>query len=351
MNFKKRSGFTLIELLVVIAIIAILIALLLPAVQQAREAARRSQCKNNLKQIALALHNYHDNYNMFPQAQYQCFSPQCDHMGNHATWRGFGWMVMILPYIEQKNIYDKWNFDTDFFGGTTNNNLNKIVIKTFHCPSDLLYPDEYPGNNYVGCAGSTANLWPSLAPKAATPILVAETNGVFQRGAKTRIRDITDGTSNTILLSEILKGDNDQFSVNDSDIVAISGSPNTHFADPDFPTAAELNTNGASCDAIDPTSWGSYSRCGRTWASPYPYGSIFNASAPPNWRHRTCVHSGPNFGLCADRSGVYPPRSRHVGGVQVSLADGSVQFVSENIDLSTWQHMGSRNDGEVIESF
>ncbi|QDT65744.1 DUF1559 domain-containing protein [Calycomorphotria hydatis] len=342
MPLNRRQGFTLVELLVVIAIIAILIALLLPAVQQAREAARRSQCNNNLKQIALALHNYHDNYNMFPQGQYRCYAPSCTSSGIARSWKGFGWMVMILPYVEQKNIYDKWDFSADFgngSGGNGNPALAKNVITTFRCPSDLLYPGDYPGNNYFGCAGSTPELWGS------------ESNGIFQRWTKTRIRDVTDGTSNTIMLSENLTGDDDPSTVNDSDMVAYHTNPAVHFADDDFPTAPELEAIAGTCDAVDPMLLGSYSRCGRNWASPYPNQTLFNTAAPPNWKHRTCALGGANFGSCADRNGIYPPRSRHIGGVHIAMGDGSAHFVSENIDLRTWQNMGARNDGQVIGEF
>jgi prepilin-type N-terminal cleavage/methylation domain-containing protein len=150
---RRRSGFTLIELLVVIAIIAILIALLLPAVQQAREAARRSQCKNNLKQLGLALHNYHDVYNAFPQghAQIQARIPV-------ASYEGRGLWVAILPYIEQTALYNLYNFDAHGLAQVPA--VLNSKIPAFICPSDRAWTaSNYGGVNYGGSVGSTPNFW------------------------------------------------------------------------------------------------------------------------------------------------------------------------------------------------
>src|SRR5690606_10195612 len=127
---QKHKGFTLIELLVVIAIIAILVALLLPAVQQAREAARRSSCKNNLKQLGLALHNYHDTYTLFPQGQF--------YIEGGSSWHGHSGWVSLLPFLEQNAIYDQWNHNLHVYSGT-NSSLRQNKLSAFQCPSDTAF--------------------------------------------------------------------------------------------------------------------------------------------------------------------------------------------------------------------
>jgi prepilin-type N-terminal cleavage/methylation domain-containing protein len=323
-NGSGRRGFTLIELLVVIAIIAILIALLLPAVQQAREAARRTECKNNLKQLGIAMHNYHDTYGKFPRLHYQTSTT--------SSWHGNGILTSILPFVEQNNVFDNWNF-TVTFSDTANATMKNTQISAFLCPSDRDYPGNEPGNNYAGCGGSTVNIWGGTTG-----------NGVFPRFQEMGMRDLTDGTSNVVMMAEMLKGDNSQSAIADSDIVVTSAQT---FADPNFPTAAELLTAGSACDAADPAQQASNSQCARDWASPYPGSSAFNTTAPPNWNHRTCAFGG-TFGLCADRNGIFPTRSRHPGGSQGVLADGSVRFFNDNVDLLTWQRLGARADGGVL---
>ncbi|MCG6158039.1 DUF1559 domain-containing protein [Rubinisphaera margarita] len=326
---RRRWAFTLIELLVVIAIIAILVALLLPAVQQAREAARRSSCKNNLKQLGLALHNYHDTYTMFPQGQF--------YIQGGSSWHGHSAWVSLLPNLEQGAIFDQWDNSLHCYSGI-NNTLRQNNLSAFRCPSDTDFGSGGgPGNNYAGCAGSTWNIWTG-----------ADTHGVITRRNCIGMRDILDGTSNVIMVGEILTGDGNQGRVSDSDIVRLGTAPT--FADPEFITEAELNTAGAAIDAEDPAAAGSYSNCGRDWAAGHAYQTMFNTAAPPNWKHRSAAFGG-GFGECADRSGLYVSRSRHQGGVQAGLADGSVRFISENVDLMTWHRLGVRDDGEVLGEF
>lgn len=326
---RNRSAFTLIELLVVIAIIAILVALLLPAVQQAREAARRSSCKNNLKQMGLALHNYHDTYSRFPQGQF--------YIQGASSWHGHSGWVALLPFLEQGAIFDQWDDDSHVYAGT-NNTLRRNRLSAFRCPSDTDFgTNGGPGNNYAGCAGSTWRIWTN-----------GDSRGVITRRNCMRMRDVTDGTSNVIMVGEILTGDGSDTRISDSDIVRLDPAPT--FADEHFITQAELNTAATSIDAADPTAAGSYSNCGRDWAAGHAYQTLFNTAAPPNWKHRSAAFGG-GFGECADRSGLYASRSRHKGGVQSCLADGSVRFVSENVDLQTWHRLGCRDDGEVLGEF
>ncbi|OYW19556.1 MAG: prepilin-type cleavage/methylation domain-containing protein, partial [Planctomycetales bacterium 12-60-4] len=242
----RSHGFTLIELLVVIAIIAILIALLLPAVQQAREAARRTQCRNNLKQLGLAMHNYHDNYLTFPQAHFQ--------IQGASSWNGHGIWVSVLPYLDQAPLYGQYNFSQDYTAGA-NTTVRNARVAAFRCPSDKEYLGTgQPGSNYAGCGSSGINLWNSTS------------NGVFQRLASSSIATCTDGTSNTVMLSELLHGDAAQTGVSDSDIVNQPTTPT--FANADFPTSGELETAGVACDGLSTTGAASLSECGRDWTAP-----------------------------------------------------------------------------------
>jgi len=328
-------GFTLIELLVVIAIIAVLIALLLPAVQQAREAARRSQCKNNLKQLALGLHNYHDSFGMFPKIKY-------DIVGGSSWWGTSIW-TNTLPYIDQANVYNIWNFNYNYDNGA-NTTARHTRIATLRCPSDKAYAGAEAGCSYGGSAGPRYNLY-TAGPGSGS--------GVFNRTIECAMRDITDGTSNTIMISEFLVGDNAMTSISDSDI-ARNASP-TAPANREFPTLAEINATGVQCEAqanISGTTGteNSNSQNGRDWASPYPTQSIVGTAVPPNWQYHSCMFGG-GYGLCADRDGYVAARSRHTGGVQAAMADGSVRFISSNINLLTWQHAGARGDGNVLGEF
>jgi prepilin-type N-terminal cleavage/methylation domain-containing protein/prepilin-type processing-associated H-X9-DG protein len=320
----RRHGFTLVELLVVIAIIGILIALLLPAVQAAREAARRSQCTNQIKQLALAFHNYHDTHRKFPAYQYP--------VAGANSWEGHGAFTMILPYIEQRTVYDKVKFTVRWDDGTQ---PNATKIGTLICPSDIAYPDQNrPGNNYVVCGGARVNLYDTGAPVNAS--------GIFVRWRETGFNDIQDGSSNVIMLSELLKGDNNTSSLNlDRDFTNQLGS----YTD-QFPDQAQIESLGATCDTTAQT----YQQinAGREWMASFPGMTSFNTVAPPNWKHISCC-TGGGFGYACDRNGIVPPRSKHPGGVNVAMGDASVRFVSETIDLLTWQRSGARADGNPVQ--
>ncbi len=329
-NFKKRKGFTLIELLVVIAIIAILVALLLPAVQQAREAARRTQCKNNLKQIGLALHNYHDIYNTFPPGR-----TRNTYSGITDAWYtgNIAWLPRLLPQIDQAPLYNTidWNLgqgtgSTDGDGGVNGTNptgARRQIIPAFRCPTD-------PGNGSITWttpAGVRVSGSPSNTGYASgnyvgnvgrATRLTTNTPGVFGQNSQMRFRDVTDGTSNVLAVSECVIGFYRE-STNDggNNTDCVSGSKDT------------------STTRMAGNSW---------FYSYFPQSAFFNTYVGPN--NKKSVDCGVN----SDRVNA-AARSLHVGGVQAVLCDGSVKFISENIDLTTWNNLGNKSDGNVLGEF
>jgi len=323
MNRRILRGFTLVELLVVIAIIGILIALLLPAVQAAREAARRSQCTNNLKQLGLSLHNYHDIYKTFPRHAYATNSAN----NHNSTWQGFSVHTMLLPFIEQNAVYDKIDWNE---GGVYDPNMalcRTTVISAFLCPSDSPYPDaNYRGNiSYPVCVGSCWGQWNAT-----------EQNGMFRRDNETAMRDVHDGTSNTLMASEHLIGDANGSNYTEGDVVYSQAMVGSFVK----PTQADLETYGATCDAARATH---HSHGGRAWIDSRAFQTEFTAIAPPNWKWPDCTPDRWDAGAT-----LRPARSRHPGGAVHSMGDASVQFISETIDFDTYQALGSRSGKEAV---
>lgn len=331
-------GFTLIELLVVIAIIAVLIALLLPAVQQAREAARRTQCKNNLKQLALAMHNHHDVYQMFPR-NYKQVGPN--------AWEALSANYFLLPYFEQNNLYQQGESNITNWGWMYGNLMN-TDLSIFHCPSSPPGPKrgthpsgwDGPGTNYAWSTGS------SIETVWAGPRF----NGIVAYQEDRKMGDVTDGLSNTILASEILSGSGQTGSTGKYpyDFFYAGNGPFTSVVDRDFPTQAELDAIG---NAAKNSPTGMRSNNGTMWAWYAAGQSTFTTAAPPNWRWPTaggdcCPGGAHDWGF-----GIVPPRSRHTGGVNVALGDGSVRFVSDNVNLLTFQRLGNADDGQPVGEF
>ena len=311
---KRLRAFTLVELLVVIAIIGILIALLLPAVQAAREAARRAQCTNNLKQFGLALHNYHDSYKIFPPGSARDSRPVYP-----TSWRSthLNWIVRLLPYIEQQPIYDQvdWFGEQTWLTNRAGFQFRQLALAAARCPSDMGMERRtgYEPTNYVACAGD------SIRFGAATSSRDKFAQGMFREmtGHKTnspvRIAAIRDGTANTMALSECLAGR--PWSVR---------CGRTGF------------TSWANCNAgleVDVnTGYGGGTR-GLSWYRGYgSEGWGYCAVITPNDR-LTSNHE------CSSGStgGNHTARSNHPGGVNVCMADGSVNFASATIDLSIWR--------------
>ncbi|MES2788228.1 MAG: DUF1559 domain-containing protein [Planctomycetota bacterium] len=309
-----RRGFTLIELLVVIAIIAVLIALLLPAVQQAREAARRSQCKNNFKQIGLGLHNYHDSFKGFQPGLYN----NINQWGTLAASERVGWLPAILPYIDQAPLYNQWQ--SEYASGTNalNFSLRTTVIPVLSCPSD---PNAGKMSGWGN--GFAANLLLSGGARAwgaqntATDSAGGTPTGLFFPNSNVGLRDITDGTSNTIMSSEV-------------NLYPDNGA-----------TVAGCSANS------DPR--------GLMWNNVH-MGSLIITLRPPNSPVADvvgygCQNSPSTPCVCGLSNGVITPRSQHVGGVHAGLADGSVRFISSNIDTTLFQALGTKAGGEVISDF
>lgn len=349
---RASKGFTLIELLVVIAIIAILIALLLPAVQQAREAARRTQCRNNMKQLGLAMHNYHDVAGMFPP------SPVCGPLasvgGAVETWNAWSGMAMLLPYIDQAPLYNQLNFNyrwglIDATNGVNNGNLIRTSIPGFTCPSDPGSSANYTadmGPVSYGFSAGPASDWSvgSLKPGMVT----------FRTG--TRISAILDGTSNTIAMSEMRIGLNrgqwNPSSPRDASYRVVSGrlersaTADGRVWDTRQAHVDAINTYYQTClAAYDAgTGWDTQSdEQGRYWAA----GTVYRGPY-----HTTFI--GPNAGPSCDVDAsvtnidLKEPSSLHTGGVNVLLGDGSVKFVSENVDQFVWIGAGTISGGETI---
>ena len=292
----RRMGFTLIELLVVIAIIAILIALLLPAVQQAREAARRSTCKNNVKQLGLAFHNYHETHRSLPPGWVQrSLSASCQPSATSTggCLPGWGWSTMLLPFLDQANLYNALNVSSGNLS-VAPTDQTKTKIPLFRCPSDVgsdLNADRggHATSNYKGIYGSRGTGSINTSPHNA-----AAGNGSFWSNSNTKIRDLTDGTSNTLLIGETARG---------------RVGANTY--------------NGGI--------WVGYYDNGKTascvWKTENHPGSLINGTL------------------------AWAFSSQHTGGAHFLLADGGVRFISENIDGTTYENLGKISDGNVIGEF
>ena len=344
----KKRAFTLIELLVVIAIIAVLIALLLPAVQQAREAARRSQCKNNLKQFALALHNYHDSFNIFPR-----FVNGSRYDGNGDGWRSYSAQAMILPYIDQAPLYNQINFNAnaccDNGGGPANNDalLNNKKLPAFLCPSDSAPANMGAPNNYAVVMGSNTGF--------DADVNQGQQTGMFNRHQLVRLTDAKDGTSNTLMIGEIITTDQGGAAGSQPELSRVregqsvkaeNTNPRSTTQTGAQITVANVQTWGQACGGITNING---NRVGDKWFHGEPGRTAINTLLTPNSKYPNCTfHCG---GCHYDGGGLYAARSNHVGGVQFALADGSVRFVSENIDHNTYFAVGTRSGGEAVGEF
>jgi len=338
-SWLSRSGFTLIELLVVIAIIAILIALLLPAVQQAREAARRTQCKNNLKNIGLAMHNYHDVHNVFPPSI--GWGQQTG--DRHAAWSD---KVFMLPMLERSAEFASLRYDelpyTHWDRGSNTRLSGRLPV--FNCPSDQPNQNGPDGNFSYAISNGTMR-WTN--PGASGPSSgwegrhngVASYTGYPGHNAPVGFSNITDGTSNVAAYSEFAKEPfiPEPYGPRGKQLktwVADAGS-HTQLRQACLAQTASADNGG-----------GRHSMRGAGWSWSFiGQASTYAHNMNPN--ENSCFsHQGDWFGSTLNAASSY-----HVGGVQVALADGSVRFVSDNVDNETWARLGNRNDGQVIGEF
>jgi len=352
---RRRAGFTLVELLVVIAIIGILVALLLPAVQAAREAARRMQCTNRLKQLALAEHNYHDVYKCFAPLRTGTWTPNNTQLdSNNGTMSGF---VSLAPFYEQQQVYDyakARNFAP--IAWRTNFGTWTVRLPTLLCPSDEeITRGPFGNNSYKMCLGTTVknnHTWWRPEPNGIAYSLhkrSAQENPNRRRRA-TRIRDCRDGTANTIILSERRLGNYDQW----YDIANTHDWQGGH-PDPDATTVQQWyeacwamadQYNGRRYNDSGVTLVGRNNnrrRPGQRWQDGRALWSGFTTIIPPNGP--SCSASG------AGSWGVFTASSRHPTIVNIALADGSVRQVGNSIDLRTWWGLGTRNQGETLGEF
>ncbi|MDB5347324.1 MAG: hypothetical protein JWP89_5701 [Schlesneria sp.] len=334
---SRRKAFTLIELLVVIAIIAVLIALLLPAVQQAREAARRTQCKNNLKQLGLALHNYHDTANAFPPGWIGKSS------GNYS---GFGWNSMLLPYVDQGPLYNILsqsgipNMLTGLAANTTATvKTTDAVLGALRCPSDAGPPTgvaaagsavQYGRSNYPAVCGfdpTQLNImvnWPSPATQTLPPInsqrmgsawvdqMTQQWGGCFGENTRKGIRDMTDGSSNCLVVGE-------RYTPQESSAAVAAGAGDCFWAG--VPLAASP-TSGSWLQAL----------------------VVGECTTKINFGNSSAAGGAPRI----DTAGY---GSMHTGGCHFLMGDGAVKFISENVDMNTYRALSRISDGNITGDF
>jgi len=312
---KPLLGFTLIELLVVIAIIAVLVAILLPAVQQAREAARRSQCQNNLKQFGVALHNYHETCGIFPQAKVYGAETQGQ---SWIAGSGLSWRVMLLPHMDQAGIYNQLDMSEWLQVRTINNTFLKFHAKEipgFFCPSDPtdrvrnLGGANSAGTNYAAMAGAAVGTaivpFQGACGMAGLPTMADNSGGLSFKGRK--MGEFLDGTSTTLMVGEVYRG------------------------------KSFYNL----CANADHTNL----RCGR-WMEESGWCSA-DTSRGPNNTLRDEVDWADQIAP-GGRPGARPISSTHAGGASVLMADGAVKFASNEVDVAMWRALGSAAGKDIV---
>jgi prepilin-type N-terminal cleavage/methylation domain-containing protein/prepilin-type processing-associated H-X9-DG protein len=359
MKNRRTRGFTLIELLVVIAIIAVLIALLLPAVQAAREAARRAQCVNNLKQIGLALHNYHSTNDSFPPGGLPVVTATNPTVEQNAS---FSVHARILQFMEQQALYNAMNFSygcfnsVDTYGNAANSTVTKTRLNVYLCPSDT--PPSWninrtngqsfmaPGNSYFASTGATLEYDGNQT--GGPP------NGPFQhRGAPIGVREITDGTSNTVAFGEWKMGTGATTKATiPNDIVWMNSFPpgvarNTASMSLPLANAGNSLIGWLNQCAGSSAAGSNYVYRSEDWAFSLPGYTLGNVTLAPNAKYPGCMTAKSGT---QDSPGVYSLSSNHPGGANVLICDGSVRFLKDSTNQNTIWALGSRNQGEVLDA-
>lgn len=353
-SLRPKRGFTLVELLVVIAIIGILVALLLPAIQAAREAARRSECTNNLKQFGIALHNYHDTYKKFPAAvgPSVCNNPSdtpCDN-----GWEAWGGIAPLTAFLEQQQLFEQcdwnyyWNWD-DTSATNDNRSVTDTRIDGFTCPSDPASSSAYTTN----MGPISYNL--SHGPCSIWDVGSGQEIGMFDRTYWGSFSDILDGTANTIAMAEAMIGRNSGMwdtGTRDPSYVVITGSALTQ--SPVISNSRTFTNSAADLATINAY----YQNCLSMYDSGSGYNSAFDeqgrfwTAGRAVWASYVTTLIGPNAGPGCDQdtsvttTDIKEPSSYHPGGVLALRADGSTKFESNDIDQAVWIALGSTKSGD-----
>jgi len=313
---RRRRGFTLIELLVVIAIIAVLVALLLPAVQQAREAARRTQCKNNLMQIGIALHNYEMRHECLPPGSIDPNRP----IRNEGKGYHVGWIVQVLPDLDNSNIFQRFNFSVGVYD-LANSGPRGVKISGLNCPSNSgTFGQALGTTTYAGCHHD------SEAP------IDIDNNGVLFLNSRIRYRDIRDGSSNTIFVGE------------HADVDPLGWASGTRAT---LRNTSSIGGAVAGLRPATPAGVGMAVPPGQAAPGQVPPGQVPPGQVPPGQvppgQAPAAAAKDPDAALLE----VGGFGSTHAGGAQFVLGDGSVRFINQSINPTTFKNLGNRADGEL----
>jgi len=316
MRRYSRTGFTLIELLVVIAIIAVLIALLLPAVQQAREAARRTQCKNQLKQLGLAMHNYHDTSKQLPPGAIKWVGDPSRGGASAQYYDDHGWYTQIGPFIDQAPWYNLINFNVQI-SDASNEQVRRAKIALYGCPSDGLKNNEWGSTTWSRWRGNYAVNWGNTNYGQVAKAGVNFGGAPFSYRGSSNFSGINDGMSNTLMMAEIITSSGPGWDGPISEMQIATGGQTFN---------AWLTPNSAACEEV-------------TRVCP-AVGSLNGISC--------CTVIG---GAGAEASQSFSSRSKHTGGTHVLMCDGATRFVSNNIDLNVWRNLSTARGGETVSDF
>ncbi len=363
MKADSRRGFTLIELLVVIAIIAVLIALLLPAVQSAREAARRAQCTNNLKQIGLGMHNYHTSIGTFPMGgPYNATG-----YGYNSGWGTWSAQALMLGYLEQMPLYNAANFSWAVGMSRafpTNSSVSTTILNVFICPSDGISPVK-PSGTWGSAAslscfqwtGMTNNYLASMGTTTSYGGLNSDTTGIFTQGGRVYgLQNITDGSSNTIAFGESLVGDGTIATVKwrDGPVLTKKGVATSLMDVSTNPAGVttDLQACAVGLMAQKSTGVGSQNQKGFRWAQDDGGFGVFNTIVPPTstqYPFAWCA-MGRTKGSNASDGPYQCTSSNHPGGCNFLLCDGSVRFLKSSLALTTYWALGTKANGELLSA-